>query len=77
MGPEDLVLITADHGCDPGHSGTDHTREYIPVLAWRPAMKGLTDLGTRGSFADVAATIAQLFGLPQRFGARSFADQLQ
>ncbi len=77
MGPEDLVLITADHGCDPGHSGTDHTREYIPVLAWNPAMKGLVDLGTRGTFADIAATIAQLFGLPQRFGARSFADQLQ
>lgn len=76
MAPQDLVLITADHGCDPAHSGTDHTREHVPLLAWHPGMKGLTDLGTRRSFADVAATIAQLFGLPQRFGAESFADQL-
>lgn len=77
MGPQDLILITADHGCDPAHSGTDHTREHVPLLAWHPGMEGLTDLGTRGSFADVAATIAQLFGLPQRFGAESFAPQLR
>ncbi len=72
----DLVLITADHGCDPTHSGTDHTREYIPILAWHPGIKGLANLGTRKSFADIAATIAELFGLSQRFGAESFASML-
>jgi len=77
MGGEDLVLITADHGCDPTFTGTDHTREHTPLLAWHPGMKGLTDLGTRGSFADIAATIAELFGLPQRFGAQSFAAAIE
>jgi phosphopentomutase len=76
MSADDLVLITADHGCDPTYTGTDHTREHIPILAWHPGMKGLTDLGTRRSFADIAATVAELFGLPQRFGAESFADAI-
>ncbi len=73
----DLLMITADHGCDPAHTGTDHTREYIPILAWHPGMKSLVDLGTRESFSDVAATIAQLFGLPERFHAQSFADKVE
>lgn len=72
----DLILITADHGCDPTFRGTDHTREYIPILAWSPGMDGLTDLGTRVTFADIAATIAELFGLQDRFGAESFAALL-
>lgn len=76
MREDDLLIITADHGCDPTHTGTDHTREYIPILAWHPGMRGLTDLGTRKSYADVAATIAQLFGLEERFGAESFAARL-
>ena len=71
--PGDLILIDADHGCDPTFTGTDHTREYIPIVAWTPEMKGLTDLGTRATYADIAATIAQLFGLEERFGAESFA----
>ena len=76
MTEDDLLIITADHGCDPTHHGTDHTREYIPILAWHKGMTGLTDVGTRGSYADIAATIAELFGLPERFGAKSFADKL-
>lgn len=76
-GEDDLILITADHGCDPAHTGTDHTREHAPILAWHPGMKGLADVGTRRSFADIAATIAELFGLPQRFDAESFADKLR
>lgn len=72
----DLIIITADHGCDPLHSGTDHTREYIPILAWHPGMSGITDIGTRKSYADIAATIANLFGLPDRFNAQSFAEIL-
>jgi phosphopentomutase len=74
--PGDLILIDADHGCDPTFHGTDHTREYIPVAAWSPEMTGLTELGDRKTYADIAATIAELFGLPDRFGARSFAKKL-
>ncbi len=74
---DDLFLITADHGCDPTFAGTDHTREHAPILAWSRRMRSFTPLGTRSSFADIAATIAELFGLPQRFGAESFASLLQ
>ncbi len=76
LGKDDLLLLTADHGCDPTHTGTDHTREYVPILAWRPGMEGLHDIGTRRSYADIAATIAELFGADERFGAESFADRL-
>ena len=56
---DELLIITADHGCDPIFKGTDHTREYIPVLVAGPAVKPV-DLGIRESFADIAATIAEL-----------------
>jgi len=56
--PDDLLLIAADHGNDPTYRGTDHTREYIPVIAYSPSQKakGAVDLGIRSSFADVGAT---------------------
>ena len=76
MTDDDLLLLTADHGCDPTFTGTDHTREYIPILAWSKRMTGLCDLGTRESYADIAATVAELFGLEERFGATSFASLL-
>jgi phosphopentomutase len=63
LAPGDLLMITADHGCDPTTPGTDHSREYVPLLVWSPTMKSGSELGTRRSFADVAATIAQGFGL--------------
>ena len=72
MGQDDILIITADHGCDPTFPGTDHTREYVPVLAWHRAMRTLTDIGTRGSFADIAATVAEYLGISNRYGARSF-----
>jgi phosphopentomutase len=65
--PSDLLLITADHGCDPTTPGTDHTREYVPLLVWHPGMEAGSALGERESFADVAATVADFFGIP--FGA--------
>lgn len=77
MNEEDLLLLTADHGCDPSFHGTDHTREYVPILAWNPAMQSVTELGTRETYADIAATIAELFGLDERFGAHSFAHLLK
>lgn len=66
--PEDLLLITADHGCDPQISGTDHTREYVPLLLWYQGMKNGVDLGERDGFADVAATIAESLGVAGNVG---------
>ncbi len=62
LGPEDRVIVTADHGCDPTWPGTDHTREYVPVLVFGPGLTG-KDVGLRATFADVACTVLALFGL--------------
>jgi phosphopentomutase len=65
-GPDGLVLITADHGCDPTAAwSTDHTREYVPLLAWHPGIApgAGRDLGTRPTFADVGQTVAAVFGV--------------
>lgn len=61
MTSEDLLIITSDHGNDPTYRGTDHTREYVPILAFTPAQKrqGPIDLGTRQSFADIGATVVE------------------
>lgn len=64
MSDEDVLFITADHGCDPAFPGTDHTREYVPVLGCGRHIKQGIDLGIRKSFADLGATIIDLFGLP-------------
>ena len=73
---EDLVMITADHGCDPSFTRhTDHTREYIPLLAAGPAVRP-GNLGTRVGFCDVAATVAELLGVPQQTEGVSFAKAL-
>ena len=77
MGDEDLLIITADHGCDPTFPGTDHTREHIPLMVWHKGMKELTDLGTRKTYSDIAATCAEWLGLEERFGAESFAHLLK
>lgn len=62
---DDLLIITADHGCDPTFEGTDHTREYVPLLIYGDKVKKGLSLGTRKTFADVAATITSLFGINQ------------
>ena len=77
MTDEDLLIITADHGCDPTHHGTDHTREYSPLLCWHKGMKNAHDLGTRESYADIAATICDVFGIPETFNAVSFLKDLE
>lgn len=70
--PEDLVIITADHGCDPSFTGsTDHTREYVPLLVLGQQVRRRA-LGTRGCFADVAATVCQALRLPQAVAGNSF-----
>jgi phosphopentomutase len=60
--PGDLVMLTADHGCDPTTPSTDHSREYVPLLAAGPGVKGGTALGTRGTLSDMGQTIAENFG---------------
>ena len=60
--PGDLAVITADHGCDPGFRGTDHTRERVPVLAFGPGIEP-RPLGIRDSFADIGQTVARHLGL--------------
>ena len=60
---DDLLIITADHGNDPTYTGTDHTREYVPFLAYSPSMKGHGQLETPKTFATIGATIADNFGL--------------
>jgi phosphopentomutase len=68
---DDLVVITADHGCDPTWRGTDHTREQVPVLAWSPSLAP-GSMGRRSSFADVAATVEQHLQLPPSAAGAAF-----
>ncbi len=63
MTPEDLLIITADHGCDPGFRGSDHTREYVPLLCFSKQHTA-KQLGIRSSFSDVAQSLAAYFELP-------------
>ena len=76
MRPEDILIVTADHGCDPGYKGTDHTREDVPCLIWGPSLKKGVDLGTRDTFADMAATIADYFGIEYRGDGTSFLAEI-
>ena len=76
LGQEDLVMITADHGCDPGYTATtDHTREYVPLLVLGKAVKP-GNLGTRSSFADIAATVTELLDVPYDTPGESFAGEI-
>ena len=63
LGEEDLLIITADHGCDPATPSTDHSREYTPMIAYGKKLKQGINLGTRESFADIGATVLEWFGL--------------
>jgi len=77
LGPRDLLIMTADHGNDPTYPGTDHTREYIPIIAYSHAQKsaGLCDIGVRSSFGDIGATVYEaLVGSPLPAGT-SLAGQ--
>ncbi len=68
---DDLLMITADHGNDPTHAGTDHTREYVPLLVYNKNIQGKS-LDIRDTFADVAATIAENFGVEMPANGQSF-----
>ena len=74
--PDDVVMITADHGCDPGYTATtDHTREYVPLLVLGEKIKPV-NLGTRDSFADVAATVADMLDIPFETPGISFSADI-
>ena len=76
LGDEDIVMITADHGCDPAYTATtDHTREYVPLLVLGKAVKPV-NLGTRSTFADIAATVADLLGVDYTCPGTSFAKEV-
>ena len=75
MRDDDLLIISADHGCDPGDVSTDHTREYVPVLVWGRRARAGANLGIRSSLADIGQTIAQNFGLELSAG-QSFLNDI-
>ena len=76
LGSEDLVLITADHGCDPAYTATtDHTREYVPLIALGKNVRPV-NLGTRKTFADIAATVTELLGVDFDTPGTSFAKEI-
>ncbi len=62
----DLLMVTADHGCDPSTPSTDHSREYTPLLLYGKHVKGGVNLGTRPTFADISATVLDYFGVDKR-----------
>jgi phosphopentomutase len=73
----DLLLITADHGTDPTMPGSDHTREYVPILAYGPGAAAGVDLGTRSTFADIGATVADVFAVAPPPRGTSFLPALR
>jgi phosphopentomutase len=75
LGPDDLLLLTADHGCEATDASTDHTREYVPLLAAGPSVARDADLGVRRGFADLAATAGEWLGIPAPRG-QSVLSQL-
>ncbi|WP_159882263.1 phosphopentomutase [Paenibacillus puerhi] len=77
IGDEDLLILTADHGNDPIHHGTDHTREYVPLLVYSPSLREPQSLGVRGTFADIGATIAENFGVAPTGNGQSFLSELR
>lgn len=76
MNEDDILFITADHGCDPTAPGTDHTRECVPLLVYSKQLKTGKDLGVRTSFADMGQTISEIFDLPQLKIGKSFYTEL-
>lgn len=73
---EDLLLVTADHGCDPGTPSTDHSREYVPMLVYGQPVKAGVDLGTRMGFGDMGASVANYFGVSVPLDGVSFLSQV-
>jgi phosphopentomutase len=75
LGPRDMLVVTADHGCDPAYPGTDHTREYVPLLVYGPGLPA-RPLGVRSTLADVGASVLEIFGLKLEGPGRSFMPEI-
>jgi len=73
---DDLLMITADHGNDPGYIGTDHTREYVPLIVYGKNIKSGVNLGTLNTFSDIAATISDIFKIQKTENGKSFLEKL-
>ena len=76
LGPDDLLLITADHGCDPSTPSTDHSREYVPLLAFGSHVREGVNLGTRRSFGCVACTVCDYLGVSARLDGESLLNDI-
>ncbi len=77
MKDTDILFITADHGCDPTTESTDHSREYVPFLAYGKELKQNVNLGTRDGFSDMAQTIADIFKTKKLRNGESFLDKIK
>ncbi len=77
LGADDLVIITADHGNDPTYAGTDHTREFVPMIAYSKAFKSATELPILETFADIGSTISDNFKVQKTVHGNSFLDKLK
>ena len=77
MQPEDLLMITADHGCDPSTPSTDHSREMVPLLIYGKGVKAGTNLGTVQSFGSIAATVCEFLGVQAQLDGTSLWGQIQ
>ena len=73
---DDIVIITADHGCDPSTESTDHSREYVPMIIFGDKIKSGVDLKTRKTFADIGKTIADIFGIDSQIPGTSFYKEV-
>ncbi len=76
MRADDLLMITADHGCDPAAKGTDHTRENVPLIIYGEKIRAGVNLGTLKTFADIAATLAEIFSVEFETRGKSFLKEL-
>jgi len=73
---EDILILTADHGNDPSTPSTDHSREYIPILVYGKRLKENVDLGIRETYADISATILDIFELEKLENGKSFKNEI-
>jgi phosphopentomutase len=77
MKEDDILIVTGDHGCDPTTPSTDHSREYVPILVYGKALKAGENLGIRGTFADIAATIADFLQIKTDLPGESFYSKIK
>jgi len=76
MKSEDIIIVTADHGCDPGDISTDHTREYVPMLIYGNKIKRGVNLGVLKTFSDVSASILAYFNIENSLSGTSFLKEI-